>query len=257
MAPRTTSTKKQRLNSTSLHVSPLPTLPFDLVLEILYRLLVKSLTQFKSVCKSWKSLISHPKFAKNHLRVSTTRHHLLFPHLSKDDYTFKICPISILFTRKITPTATATQHLDYPLSHRMGVNLDQIHGSCHGILSIELYHSFVFFGTLPLGNSQNCPLYKFEGVTQYIAALAMIIPPILTRWLPFQGFTMSKLMFILWVPIFGQGFRIFLIVFLSMNQGNSLMELLIGWHIIIQLLFHLTWRRGLIESYCYRIMERL
>lgn len=73
----------------------------------------------------------------------------------------------------------------------------------------------------------------------------MIIIP---RWLPFQGFTKSKLMFILWVPIFGQGFRIFL----SMNQENSLMELLIGWHVIIQLLFHLIWRRGLIESYCYR-----
>ncbi|GAU16390.1 hypothetical protein TSUD_117390 [Trifolium subterraneum] len=50
--------------------SPLPTLPFDLIAEILCRLPVKLLLQFQS-------LISDPNFAKNHLRKSTPRHHLL------------------------------------------------------------------------------------------------------------------------------------------------------------------------------------
>jgi len=158
MAPRTTATKRRRLNSTSLHA----TLPFDPVLEILYRLPVKSLVQFKSVCKSWKSLISHPKFAKNHLRLSTTRHHLFFPHLSKHDYTFKTCPISTLFTRKITPTATATLQLDYPLSHR-GVNFDQIRGSCHGIFCIELYRSFAVLWNPSIRKFAKLPSLEIQG----------------------------------------------------------------------------------------------
>jgi hypothetical protein len=163
MAPRTTATKRRHSNSTSLHPPPLPTLPFDLVLEIFYRLPVTPLVQFKTVCKSWKSLISHPKFAKNHLRVSTTRHHLFFPHLSKHDYTFKTCPISTLFTTKLTPTATATQQLDYPLSHQSGVHFDQIHGSCHGILCIELHLSFVVLWNPSIRKFAKLPSLEIPG----------------------------------------------------------------------------------------------
>ncbi|MCI27031.1 F-box/kelch-repeat protein, partial [Trifolium medium] len=57
--------------------SPLPTLPFDLIGEILCRLPVKLLLQFQCVCKFWKSLISDPSFAKKHLCKLTPRHHLL------------------------------------------------------------------------------------------------------------------------------------------------------------------------------------
>ncbi|MCI34852.1 F-box/kelch-repeat protein, partial [Trifolium medium] len=59
-----------------LHIPspPLPTLPFELIVEILSKLPVKSLMQFQCVCKSWKSLISDPNFAKKHLRMSTKHH---------------------------------------------------------------------------------------------------------------------------------------------------------------------------------------
>ncbi|MCH90873.1 F-box/kelch-repeat protein [Trifolium medium] len=73
--------------------SSLPTLPFDLISEILYRLPVKLLLQLQCVCKSWKSLISDPNFAKKHLRKSTPRHHLMikqtkfsFPNSLKKKY---------------------------------------------------------------------------------------------------------------------------------------------------------------------------
>nr|ACJ85886.1 unknown [Medicago truncatula] len=80
MVSRTTVTKSRRSN---------PTLPFDLVEDILYRLPVKSLAQFKSVSKSWKSLISDSNFTKKNLRVSTTSHRLLFPKLTKGQYIFQ------------------------------------------------------------------------------------------------------------------------------------------------------------------------
>lgn len=53
-------------------------LTLDLLLEILYRLPVKSLLKLKCVCKSLNSIMSDPKFAKDHLRLSQTHHyHLL------------------------------------------------------------------------------------------------------------------------------------------------------------------------------------
>src|SRR4051812_15081950 len=61
----------------SLHTAPLPTLPFEIVVEILSRLPVKFLLQLQCVCKSWKSLISNPKFAKKHFFSSTTAQRLI------------------------------------------------------------------------------------------------------------------------------------------------------------------------------------
>lgn len=48
----------------------LPILKDDLIWEILLRLPVRTLVQLKCVCKSWKTLISYPEFAKDHLRTS-------------------------------------------------------------------------------------------------------------------------------------------------------------------------------------------
>ncbi|XP_045822488.1 F-box/kelch-repeat protein At3g23880-like [Trifolium pratense] len=63
------STNRRNLIGTLTSPSSLPTLPFDLIIEILSRLPVKQLLQLRCVCKSWKSLISDPKFAKKHLAL--------------------------------------------------------------------------------------------------------------------------------------------------------------------------------------------
>ncbi|XP_045823917.1 F-box/kelch-repeat protein At3g23880-like [Trifolium pratense] len=63
------STNRRNLIGT---LTSLPTLPLDLIIEILSRLPVKQLLQLRCVCKLWKSLISDSKFAKKHLHLSTT-----------------------------------------------------------------------------------------------------------------------------------------------------------------------------------------
>ncbi|KAK2406996.1 F-box/kelch-repeat protein [Trifolium repens] len=60
-------------NQLSPSLASVDHIPFDLVEEILCRLPVKFLLQLRCVCKSWNSLISHHKFAKKHLSMSTTR----------------------------------------------------------------------------------------------------------------------------------------------------------------------------------------
>ncbi|CAJ2638940.1 unnamed protein product [Trifolium pratense] len=63
----------EAISETLTSPSSLPTLPFDLISEILCNLPVKLLLQLQCVCKSWKSLISDHNFAKKHLRKSTPR----------------------------------------------------------------------------------------------------------------------------------------------------------------------------------------
>ncbi|GJT94908.1 uncharacterized mitochondrial protein-like protein [Tanacetum coccineum] len=53
-------------------------IPFDIQSEIMKRLPVKSLIQFRSVSKQWKSLIDSAKFIKNyHIIHTNPQHHLL------------------------------------------------------------------------------------------------------------------------------------------------------------------------------------
>nr|GEU33454.1 hypothetical protein [Tanacetum cinerariifolium] len=53
-------------------------IPFDIQSEIIKRLPVKSLLQFRSVSKQWKSFIDNPKFIKNyHVNHASPQHHLL------------------------------------------------------------------------------------------------------------------------------------------------------------------------------------
>ncbi|XP_027352266.1 F-box/kelch-repeat protein At3g06240-like [Abrus precatorius] len=53
------------------------TLPHELIVEILLRLPVISLLRFKSVCKSWLSLISNPQFAKSQFDLAAPQTHRL------------------------------------------------------------------------------------------------------------------------------------------------------------------------------------
>ena len=120
----------------SLHMLPLPTLPFDLLSEILCRLPVKLLVQLRCLCKFFNSLISDPEFTKKHLHLSTTRHHLILS--SKNDKSRELrlfdFPISSVFSSSIV---TQTQ-LNLPISLKTnGYGKHLAVCSCDGILCIS------------------------------------------------------------------------------------------------------------------------
>ncbi|KAI4317713.1 hypothetical protein L6164_025562 [Bauhinia variegata] len=110
---------------------PFPTLPPELLVEVLSRLPVKSLLQLRCVCKSWKSLISDPQFVKKHLQMSVMdpkfTHHKLIFQFSKRSFTLKYCSVYSIFNYSSTRAAV----LKYPTTYR---GYDMIVGSCNGLL---------------------------------------------------------------------------------------------------------------------------
>ncbi|GJV30431.1 F-box domain containing protein [Tanacetum coccineum] len=63
-------------------------IPFEIQSEIIKRLPVKSLLQFRSVSKQWKSFIDNPKFIKNyHINHPHPLHHLLVRYNHVPTYT--------------------------------------------------------------------------------------------------------------------------------------------------------------------------
>ncbi|GAU24913.1 hypothetical protein TSUD_116380 [Trifolium subterraneum] len=117
-------------------ISPSPSLPYlpvELIPGVLSRLPVKSLLQFRCVCKSWKSLISDPNFAKKHLSLSTTHsiHCISYPSghvLNPDKHVLKSYSLDSSVMTNQTQFPQTTQ---LPLSRQCFVYFD---GSCNGIL---------------------------------------------------------------------------------------------------------------------------
>ncbi|CAJ2638625.1 unnamed protein product [Trifolium pratense] len=120
----TNKKKKRTLTSSSSPSPSLPTLPFDLIPEILCRLPVKFLLQFRCICKSWKSLISDYKFAKKHLTLSTT--HTLHCISYRDNAHVLLNSYSLDY---VLTYITQTQFPSPPDSYLFV-------GSCNGILCL-------------------------------------------------------------------------------------------------------------------------
>ncbi|XP_052207103.1 F-box/kelch-repeat protein At3g23880-like [Diospyros lotus] len=96
---------------------PLLIIPQEIIVEILFRLPVRSLLKFKSVCKSWRSLISDPKFVKTHLTLSSAAndgtHSRLMIRYVGPYFGLKSCYLYSLFDKQ-TPNVV---DLNYPLEN--------------------------------------------------------------------------------------------------------------------------------------------
>jgi len=166
----------ETLTPQSHHAPPLPTLPFELVAEILCRLPVKLLLQLRCLCKSFNSLITDPKFAKKHLHSSTTPHHLIVSSRnSLGKFTLIVSPIQSVISNSTDSTVPVPQtQFSYPNGLTEEFASPYKWCSCDGIIclttdysSAVLWNPFINkFKTLPplkyisLKRSPSC-LYSF------------------------------------------------------------------------------------------------
>ncbi|XP_058730412.1 F-box/kelch-repeat protein At3g23880-like [Vicia villosa] len=130
------SVKVMRKNPNTLSSADL--LPFDLILEILTRLPVKSLLQFRCVSKSWNLLISDPKFARKHLNLSTTPRRVL--RLSYDTPSYRYILNSYSLQSIFTDADANFTQFEYPLLKRSSIYYAV--GSCDGILCFANHPTF-------------------------------------------------------------------------------------------------------------------
>ncbi|XP_027352711.1 F-box/kelch-repeat protein At3g23880-like [Abrus precatorius] len=137
----------------SLHAPPVPTLPFELIIEILRWIPVKFIMQLRCVCKSWKSLISDPEFAKKHLRESPTVTNLVLSFVAKRsrEFSLQACPLPSVFD---DVTVNATQ-LRYPLETRR--RFDLIVASCDGVICFATDQSYALLWNPSIGKFKKLP----------------------------------------------------------------------------------------------------
>ncbi|KAJ6866446.1 hypothetical protein NC652_037864 [Populus alba x Populus x berolinensis] len=114
----------------------IPKLPSEIISEILSRLPVRCLVRFKCVSKPWRSLISHPEFAENHLKRTkedtNANHYKIF--LSTDLDPLSIDPEAYFDADDNLLTTQLKFLVSYP-----AYSYIEILGSCNGLVC-GLFH---------------------------------------------------------------------------------------------------------------------
>ncbi|XP_057730768.1 F-box/kelch-repeat protein At3g23880-like [Arachis stenosperma] len=112
---------------------PLPDLPEELIIEILLRLPARTLVSLRSMCRSWRNLISSPDFTRKHLRRSCLRDPSL-TSLRIACYNrgngVRYDSFGILSVQSIMENPSEPTKVDY----FSGQSYNRIVGSCHGLL---------------------------------------------------------------------------------------------------------------------------
>uniref|UniRef100_A0A5B7BIV1 Putative F-box associated interaction domain-containing protein n=1 Tax=Davidia involucrata TaxID=16924 RepID=A0A5B7BIV1_DAVIN len=134
---------------------PWANLPHEIITEILSRLPVKTLLQFRCVCKSWCSLISNPQFVKTHLNLSTNEqeyaHYRIILSSVRPHFNLKSCS---LYSSLYEPSVDAVE-LDYPMKNPH--NSVWIVGSCNGLICIAIEEDDIFIWNPSTRKSKRLP----------------------------------------------------------------------------------------------------
>ncbi|KAI8537933.1 hypothetical protein RHMOL_Rhmol09G0062700 [Rhododendron molle] len=127
-------------NKKTRHQTTIPTedsqpshhLPQEIIFDILSRLLVKHLLRFRSVCKSWLSLISNHQFVKSHLsRASNMSDRRLVLNAYPYRTGLKSCSLDSVMECKLPENAV---EFDYPSKEPN--QFVYIVGSCNGLMCV-------------------------------------------------------------------------------------------------------------------------
>ncbi|XP_011043205.1 PREDICTED: putative F-box/LRR-repeat/kelch-repeat protein At1g11620 [Populus euphratica] len=133
--------QKEREMSIAMETMRGDPLPEDVIIEILSRLPVKNLLQFKCVCKSWHAIITSPKLISKHLRN----------YYDKNDSDCLLAQYRITLAGEIASfellvDETPTRALSHGLLDRMPFQSPYIYGPCDGIF--YMYGHFYDFHAL-------------------------------------------------------------------------------------------------------------
>ncbi|KAK9706829.1 hypothetical protein RND81_07G154500 [Saponaria officinalis] len=104
-------------------------LPLDIISEIVSRLPIKPIFRFKTVSKSWHSMITSPKFIKLHL--TKTRNLTSLPKLIVSHWSLSETDIDDKNINSVHLT-----ELNHPLKHLPSHIAVEIDGFCNGVLCI-------------------------------------------------------------------------------------------------------------------------
>lgn len=154
----------------SLYAPPLPTLPFDLVAEILCRLPVKLLLQLRCICKLWNShsLINDSKFAKKHLSMTSMRR--LYCVRRCPMYSFKYILRSYPLDSFFRNTITNFSQFEYSPN-----NFNGDYPRLDFVLQMKI-KGLSYCGILPLEKLKSWPFLKNRQILLWWhSALAMIL----------------------------------------------------------------------------------
>ncbi|KAK4259349.1 hypothetical protein QN277_005691 [Acacia crassicarpa] len=107
-----------------------PFLHFEIIINILKRLPVKSILRFRSVCKDWKNLFKTQSFIAEHTRHSAHES----PLLTLDEYEYSRKRYSL---RLLNQKMETVEVLSLPSNDRN--HGWEIIGSCNGLLCVEVW----------------------------------------------------------------------------------------------------------------------
>ncbi|XP_076891863.1 F-box/kelch-repeat protein At3g23880-like [Bidens hawaiensis] len=148
---------------------PTITIPTEIIVEILLKLpTVNSLLRCKSVCKSWRSLISDPHFIKSHLAISTSNnnhyahHRLVFS--TRWSTMLKSCTLYDLLYD--SSAASALNIDDFPFKHHR--DTVAVVGSCNGLVCVAVEGYVLYIWNPSTRKSNRLPPSDYKKKLGYV-----------------------------------------------------------------------------------------
>ncbi|XP_060216335.1 F-box/kelch-repeat protein At3g23880-like [Lycium barbarum] len=141
-------------------------LPPELIVEIILRLPVKSLLQYRCVSKSWRDLISSHKFIKNHVAISgnnkdCTHHRILWWEVLRCNLK-NVSLSSLLYVDSVSEIIDSDYPMKYPYIPARRHIAVQIMGSVNGLICLAIEKENFFFWNPSLRKFKNFPTAKLK-----------------------------------------------------------------------------------------------